>query len=350
MAITLNTHPTLQGIELQTDIRLSQHSYHNGLNQHTWAKVKGISHKDMSFVISDTSQVFTNPVAVPPPPPGTNTTSVPATAGPVQLGGGTLTGTNNGTVGSTTATNTVVYTTAAAPTGQTAQVVVSGAGTRVNVNTGAAKVQAIGGGSIIESVQSVSDTAPKTISLGDTAAAYNGAAVSNTATVSSVVINPSTGAATVTNVPIATVSGGQGGPFAFYAHGGFGNDSIEGSNLSDFIRGGAGNDTINGFGGNDLLRGGTGSDSIFGGAGADTLYYTADQFPVTGTDTDRFADFTSGTDKISFDRAVIASTANINGLGTNTITFTSLGRTVSVVSGNAAPTGAIQASDINFIG
>ena len=293
--------------------------------------------------------MFTNPVNVPFAPANTtNPTSVVATSPTgVQLGGGVVSGTNNGTVGSTTVTNTVAYTTVAAPTGQVAQVVVSGGGTRLNLNTGAAKVQAIGGGSIVESVQSVSDTAPKTISLGDNTVAYNGVAVSSTATVSTVVINPTTGAATTSNVSIATVAGGQGGAFAYYAHGGFGNDSIEGSNLSDFIRGGAGNDSINGFGGNDLLRGGTGSDSVFGGTGADTLYYTADQFPNTGTDTDQFVDFATGTDKISFDRSVVASTANISGLGSNTITFSAAGRgTVSVRSGNTA----IQASDINFIG
>ena len=290
--------------------------------------------------------MFTNPTSVLAPPAGTNTNSVNATT-PVQLGGGTVSGTNPPAVGGNTATNPVAYTTAAAPTGQTAQVVVSGAGTRLNVNTGAAKVQAIGGGSIVESIQSISDTTSKIISLGDNSVAYNGVAVSNAATVSTVVINPTTGAATTSNVSVATVSGGQGGPFAYYAHGGFGADSIEGSNLSDFIRGGAGNDTINGYGGNDLLRGGTGSDSVFGGTGADTLYYTADQFPNTGTDTDQFVDFATGTDKISFDRSVVASTANISGLGSNTITFSAAGRgTVSVRSGNTA----IQASDINFIG
>jgi hypothetical protein len=300
----------------------------------------------MSFVISDTSPVFTTPSSVAAPPAGTNTAAVNASTAPVQLGGGTVSGTNTGAVGSTTAANTVAYTTTAATSGQTNQVVVSGAATRVNINTGAAKVQAIGGGSIVESVQSVSDTTAKTISLGDPTAPYNGVAVSTSATVSSVVIGPN-GVPTVSNVSIATVSGGQGGPFAYYAHGGFGNDSIEGSNLSDFIRGGAGNDTINGFGGNDLIRGGTGSDSIFGGVGADTLYYTADQFPTTGSDTDRFADFTTGTDKISIDRSVVASTANITGLGTNTITFSAAGRgTVTVQSGGTA----IQASDINFIG
>jgi hypothetical protein len=197
-------------------------------------------------------------------------------------------------------------------------------------------------------VQSQTDTAPKTISLGDTAAPFNGVAVSTTAQVSTVVIDPTTGAAKTETVTVAQVSGGQGGPFAYYAHGGFGNDSIEGSSLADFIRGGSGNDTINGFGGNDLIRGGVGSDSIFGGVGADTLYYTADQFPaISTTDNDVFVDFTSGTDKISIDRSVVASTSNITGLGTNTISFSSTtGRgSVRVSSGGTT----IQASDINFI-
>ena len=306
----------------------------------------------MSFVITDTSPVFTNPASVAAPPAGTNTNAVEATVAPVQLGGGQVTGANDGTVGSAQATNTVSYTTVAAPAGEVAQVVVSGAGTRLNLNTGAAQVQAIGGGTIIESVQSTSDTAPKTISLGDTSTPYNGVAVSNTAGVSNVVFN-SKGEPTLATVSIQTVSGGQGGPFAYYAHGGFGNDVIEGSSLDDFIRGGAGNDSINGFGGNDLLRGGTGSDSVFGGSGADTLYYTADQFPTTGSDTDTFTDFTSGTDKISFDRSVVASTSGISGLGTNTITFSTSGAgstapsgKVTIVSGNTA----IQGSDINFIG
>jgi hypothetical protein len=302
----------------------------------------------MSFVITDTSPVFTAPATVAAPVAGTNTNNVNATAAPVQLGGGTISGTNTGTPGSATAANTVSYTTAAAPTGQVQQIVVSGAGTKVNVNTGAAKVQAIGGGTIVEAVQSQTDTAPKTISLGDTAAPFNGVAVSTTAQVSTVVIDPTTGAAKTETVTVAQVSGGQGGPFAYYAHGGFGNDSIEGSSLADFIRGGSGNDTINGFGGNDLIRGGVGSDSIFGGVGADTLYYTADQFPaISTTDNDVFVDFTSGTDKISIDRSVVASTSNITGLGTNTISFSSTtGRgSVQVRSGGTT----IQASDINFI-
>ena len=303
----------------------------------------------MSFVIADTSPVFTAPAQVAFAPAGTNPNAVSATSAPVQIGGGTTTavaGAAAGSVGSFTASNTQTYTTTNAAAGTTQQVVVSGAGTKANIGTGAAKVQAIGGGTIVESVQSSADTGSKTISLGDNTVAYNGVAVNTTATVSTVVKDPTTGVATAKTVTIAEVSGGQGGPFAYYAHGGFGNDFIEGSNLTDFIRGGAGNDSINGYGGNDLIRGGTGSDSIYGGVGVDTLYYTADQFPAVGvTDTDTFVDFATATDKISFDRGVVASTANITGLGTNTITVSSGGSTIKVVSGGTA----INAGDINFI-
>jgi len=303
----------------------------------------------MSFVITDTSTVFTAPVQVAFAAAGSNPAAIAATAAPVQVGGGTTTpvaGAPAGAIGSVTASNTQTYTTTNAAAGQTQQVVVSGAGTKANIGTGAAKVQAIGGGTIVEAVQSQADTGKKIISLGDNTVAYNGVAVNTAATVSSVVVDPKTGVATTKTATISEVSGGQGGPFAYYAHGGFGDDQIEGSNLADFIRGGAGNDTINGYGGNDLIRGGTGSDSIYGGIGTDTLYYTADQFPAVGsTDTDTFVDFVTTTDKISFDKGVVASTANITGLGTNTITVSSGGSTIKVVSGGTA----INAGDINFI-
>lgn len=303
----------------------------------------------MSFVITDTSQVFTNPVAVDSLTAGSNPNQVVATTAPVQVGGGAtnpVAGVPAGSVGSQAAVNPQTYTTTNATGGATQQLVVSGAGTRANLGTGAAKVQAIGGGTIVESLQSTADTTTKVISLGDSSVAYNGVAVDKASTVSTVVRDPATGAATVRTATITEVSGGQGGPFAYYAHGGFGNDQIEGSSLADFIRGGAGNDTINGYGGNDLIRGGTGSDSIRGGGENDILYYTADQFPAVGaTDTDVFTDFTTGADKISFDRSVVASTASIAGLSTNTITVSSGGSTIRIVSGNSA----INASDINFI-
>ena len=312
------------------------------------AILRQTKHSRMSFVLTDTiSPVFGAPAdQIPTKPEGSNTEAVDATTTPVQVGGGTVVGSNNGTPGSTIATDTKTYTTAPAAAGEQQQIFVSGAGTRVNVNTGAAAVQAVGGGAIIESIQDETDSAPKAIKLGDEAVDFNGVAVDNDATVADVEIVD--GVAVASTQTISEVAGGQGGPFAFYAHGGFGNDVIEGSSLDDFIRGGAGSDNLNGFGGNDLIRGGIGSDTVFGGTGADTLYYTADQFPATGSqDTDTFSDFATGTDKISIDSEVVSSTAAITGLGTNTISFSGpSGRgSVQVVSNGTA----INAGDINFI-
>jgi Ca2+-binding RTX toxin-like protein len=50
-----------------------------------------------------------------------------------------------------------------------------------------------------------------------------------------------------------------------------GNDTLNGSNYSDYLIGYDGNDSISGAGGNDTLDGGTGNDTLSGGAGNDTL-------------------------------------------------------------------------------
>jgi Ca2+-binding RTX toxin-like protein len=272
----------------------------------------------MSFVITDTSPVFSNPVAVAAPAAGTNPLAVTATSTPVQVGG----------VG-------VTYATVAAAAGQTQQVVLSGAATRLNLAQGAAKVQVIGGGNIVEAAQTANDSS-KVISLGDNTVAYNGVTVDTAKTVA--------GNSGSSPVSVATAAGNQGpaAGFAYYAHGGTGADQIEGSSQSDFIRGGAGNDNINGFGGNDLIRGGAGSDTIALGTGADTVYYTVDQ--IDGS-TDTITDFTTGTDKIAVDRSQVASTASITGLGTNTVVLNGASGRVTVVSQN----NAINAGDINFI-
>jgi Ca2+-binding RTX toxin-like protein len=272
----------------------------------------------MSFVITSTATVFAAPTTVAAPPAGSNPNAVVATGTPVQLGG----------------VNTT-YTTAPAAAGQTQNIVVSGSGTRVNVAPGAANINVIGGGSIVESTQATTDASPKTISMGSSN--YNGGTVNVLASV--------TGNTAGSTVNVVSAAGAQGPAtgFAYYAHGGIGADQIEGSSQADFIRGGAGNDTINGFGGNDVIRGGAGSDSIFTGTGSDTVYYTADQFDGS---TDQIVDFTSGTDKISVSSSVVASTAAITGLGTKTIKFNGAGNTsVTVTSGNSN----ISASDINFI-
>jgi len=254
-------------------------------------------------------------------PTGSNPTAVVATT-PVQLAG-------------TAQTYTTLATTGGAP----AQLVVSGQQTRVNVAPGVAKIQATGGGAIIESAIVAGDSA-KTISLGDSSIPYNGAVVNTVQTVS----GNGSGTQSITQAAGGFTPAASGNQltagFAYYAQGGSGNDSIEGSSLNDFIRGGAGNDTINGFGGNDVVRGGAGSDSISFGLGSDTLYYTADQLDGS---TDIVTDFTTGTDKIGVDRTSLASTANISGLGTNTITFTASG--TRVISQGSA----INAADIQIV-
>lgn len=266
----------------------------------------------MSFVITDTSTVFTAPASVPVLPTGSNPNTVAATAAPVQVGGTAQT-----------------YTTVAATAGQTVQLVVSGLNTRVNVESGAAKIAATGGGAIVESaVGATVASGNRTIELGDSTVAYNGGVVNTVAVVSG------NGSGTQT---IAQAAGGIAptGGFAYYGAGGSGNDAIEGSSLNDFIRGGAGSDTINAFGGNDLIRGGAGSDNVAGGIGADTLLYTSEQLDGS---TDTFTDFATGTDKI----AVQGSVA-FTGTGSNTITFTASGTTV--ISGGSV----INAADINIV-
>jgi Ca2+-binding RTX toxin-like protein len=263
----------------------------------------------MSFVISDTvSTVFANPVAVPFAAANTSTTATPistsnASGGGTQLGGGTT------------------YTLAPIAAGSTGNLVLSGSATVVNLSSGAVNANIIGGGSILEATVVSGTGSNKVVEISSDVAYNNSVVVNSNATLASGgTVSSAAGALT----PAA--SGAQINPgFAFYAHTGAGNDQIEGSSVNDFIRGGAGNDTINGFGGNDVIRGGSGSDSIFGGVGNDTLYYTSDQLDGS---TDTFSDFATGIDKIAVQRTAVASTGNISGLGTNTITFTASGTKV----------------------
>ena len=266
----------------------------------------------MSFVIDDPSPVFTAPLDVPFLQTGSNPSAVVATTAPVQVAGTAQT-----------------YTTVAAATGQTVQLVVSGLNTRVNVDSGAAKIAAVGGGAIVESaIGATVSTGNRIIELGASTVAYNGGVVSPVAVVAG------NGSGTLT---VAEAAGGinPAGGFAYYGAAGSGNDQIEGSSFNDFIRGGAGSDTINGFGGNDLIRGGAGSDSVAGGIGADTLYYTSDQLDGS---TDTFTDFATGTDKIA-----VQGNVAFTGTGTNTITFTASG--TKVVSNNSV----INTADISIV-
>jgi len=54
--------------------------------------------------------------------------------------------------------------------------------------------------------------------------------------------------------------------------GGAGNDTLQGSSVSDSMSGGAGNDSLTGGGGNDTIYGDAGNDIITGGSGNDKLY------------------------------------------------------------------------------
>ena len=279
----------------------------------------------MSFVISDTvSTVFKNPVAVPAPAPNTSLTATPistsnADGGGTQLGGG------------------ITYTLAPILTG-TGNLVVSGPGTVVNLSSGAVNANIIGGGNILEATVISGGGSNKIIAISSDVAYNNTVVVNSSASLAS----GGTVSSAAGNLTPAIVGTAQVNPgFAFYAHAGAGNDSIEGSAQNDFIRGGSGNDNINGFGGNDVIRGGSGSDTIFGGVGNDTLYYTSDQLDGL---TDTFTDFkTNGLDIIAVARTSVASTAGISGLGTNTITFTATGTKV------ISSTNVINAADIKFV-
>jgi Ca2+-binding RTX toxin-like protein len=239
------------------------------------------------------------------------------------------------------------------------QLVVNGLKNFVNLGTGSAEVNAVGGGAIVESVQLVSSNGNpisdlgKAFSLGggDPATggvAYNGGLVDTSAQVSGNSVSApkeSISAAAGSLTP----AGAAG--FGFYAHGGTGNDAIVGSIFSDFIRGGGGNDLIDASDGNDLVRAGTGSDSITLGLGFDTLYYTTDQ--VGGNNVDTLTDFLSGTDKIAvqggvgigvFDAAGNAFT--VSSAATNTIVFKA-GASQTTLTNTGA--GRFLFSDILFL-
>jgi len=252
----------------------------------------------MSFIFSDTLLIFRDPTSIDPLAAGANPNNINSTNSPVRLGG--ISQTYSLTSGATPA----------APQ----QVALSDSQNRLNVPSDATKVQAIGGGHIIEAVRGVNDFGMtiKVNMINPTKPGefYNGSVVDKTAIVAGNFVGDST--------TINQAAGGQGGDFAYYVHAGSGNDLIVGSFQADFIRGGAGNDTIYAYAGNDLIRGGSGSDLIEGGIGNDTLFYTADQMDGS---IDVFGDFSTGVDKISFDSGMVSSLDQISGLGTSTIMF-----------------------------
>jgi Ca2+-binding RTX toxin-like protein len=56
-----------------------------------------------------------------------------------------------------------------------------------------------------------------------------------------------------------------------FIYGDYGNDEVQGSNISDHLGGGPGGDVIYGNNGGDFIEGGSGIDSLYGGAGDDVL-------------------------------------------------------------------------------
>jgi Ca2+-binding RTX toxin-like protein len=280
----------------------------------------------MSESVLPPSDFFSNPdpLETSAPPEGANPSAISATAAPVQLGGVEQT-----------------WQTVAAAPGTTAQVVVSGENTRLNLNTGSAFVTAVGSGLIIESIQLVNSSnqivpdAGKAIKLGSETVAFTPTPINANS-----IVSGNTVAQTET---IAQAAGGNVTPFVFYVHGGTGNDSIEGSAFSDFIRGGAGNDILNGYGGSDLIRGGAGSDTFTLGSDvgvSDTLYYTVDQ--VTNGDRDVVTDFQSGLDKVQVQVGVSYSLSS----DAKTIFFSAPGARSALFN----QAGIFSQSDISYVG
>jgi Ca2+-binding RTX toxin-like protein len=287
--------------------------------------------KIVSEPIFTDSTVFTNPADVPVAT-GQNPSAVNLTEAPGTIGGIDQTYTLSPTTGS-----------------QVQQVVLTGSGNRLNVSTGAANINALEGGLIVESTPlmnasgRVIEDSTKNIMFG-AGDNFNGSGINT-----SVIVQGNT---LGQNVSIARAAGGQLGEirqgdgtttrgFAFYGSGGSGNDNLQGSGLSDFLRGGDGKDTINANGGNDLVRGGAGSDTITLGQGQDTLYYTLDQ--IDGS-IDSLKDFTRGQDTISLDRGINFRIAN----GGQSIIFTSSnGQSTTLNSTNGV---LFTQNDIRFLG
>ena len=92
-----------------------------------------------------------------------------------------------------------------------------------------------------------------------------------------------------------------------------------GSSTNNILYGGAGNDFLSAMGGNDKIVGGAGDDILIGGAGVDEFAMS-----FSGTGVDRILDFTSGTDKFSFDNRVVDQSASfvlVQGSGAHATTF-----------------------------
>jgi len=89
--------------------------------------------------------------------------------------------------------------------------------------------------------------------------------------------------------------------------------SLVGSAAGDSLKGGKGNDLIIGNAGNDFIYGGAGKDILTGGSGSDTFIFNTT--PNKSSNIDTLTDFSSGVDKLQFDKAIfksIGSTGTLN--------------------------------------
>jgi Ca2+-binding RTX toxin-like protein len=89
--------------------------------------------------------------------------------------------------------------------------------------------------------------------------------------------------------------------------------SLVGSAAGDSLKGGKGNDFIIGNAGNDFIYGGAGKDILTGGSGNDTFIFNTT--PNKSSNIDTLTDFSSGVDKLQFDKAIfksIGSTGTLN--------------------------------------
>jgi len=109
--------------------------------------------------------------------------------------------------------------------------------------------------------------------------------------------------------------------------GGYGNDTIVGSNVANELDGGAGNDQLSGGLGNDRLIGGLGNDTLTGGTGADTLV------GGQGSDNLDLRETTSAADVVVFGggSGTTGTLARVQSLGLDTIQGMILGSNTAAV-------------------
>ena len=162
------------------------------------------------------------------------------------------------------------------------------------------------GGSGTDEVRFTSTTANATLTLyaGDTG-------------IEKVVIGIGTAAAAVTTATTALNINASALGYGITLTGNAGANVLTGGSGNDALIGNAGIDTIRGGDGFDQLRGGAGNDTLTGGTGID--WFIFDTAPSTTTNKDTITDFTSGTDKLQFSKAIFAglSAAALGDLSSN---------------------------------